>query len=140
MVGVVLVGVPPGELHRRVAEPVPLPEVGGDGHRVAGAGVGPGQGLAAGGGELGQDGGDQLDRRDDLHVAELADVVVVAAERAPAHEDVGGRLDQALAGDDPLAVVAVDARPEVGLVDGRTACLHCRNSGSTPLRPSSSTR
>ena len=43
-------------------------------------GYGAGAGPAARGGELGQAGGDQLSGRDDLHVAELPDVVVPPVE------------------------------------------------------------
>ncbi len=47
----------------------------------------------------------------------------MAPEGRPADEDVGGRLDQALAGHHPLAVGGVDGRAEVGLVGRGTRLL-----------------
>src|SRR5689334_24906464 len=85
--------------------------------------MGAGQGLAACGRELDQAGGDQVSGRDDLHVAELPDVIVLPVEGAPAGEDVGGALDQPLAADYPLAMAAVAARLGIGLVDRRPGLL-----------------
>ena len=51
MVGVVLLGVPPGEVTIAATNGA-LAEVGADGDRVPGAGVGRAERLAAGGGEL----------------------------------------------------------------------------------------
>src|SRR5256885_13383875 len=47
VVSLVLVGVQAGEPADRGGEPGALPDVGVDGHRVAGASVGAGEGLAA---------------------------------------------------------------------------------------------
>ena len=60
-----------------------LPDVAVDGYRVAGAGVGAGEGPAARGGELGEAGSDQLSGRDDLHVAELPDAAVPFRAASP---------------------------------------------------------
>src|SRR5215831_18633271 len=76
-VQLVLVGVQDREPADRGGERGALADVGIDGHRVAGASVGAGEGLAACGRELDQAGGDQVSARDDLHVAELPDVVVL---------------------------------------------------------------
>ena len=91
--------------------------------------MGAGQRLAAGGGELNQDGGEQPDVEDDLHVAELPHVVVPALERAPADEDVGRALQRPLSGDHPGAVVIVLAGAEVGLVHRRTGLLDLQEQG-----------
>ena len=85
--------------------------------------VGAGQHLAAGGGELPEPRGDQLAVGDDLHVPELAHVVVVAAPGGPTDEDVRGALHQPLALDDPAAMVVVAARPAVRLVHRRSRLL-----------------
>src|SRR5450631_444662 len=123
MVPLILAGVHPGELADRGGEFRALPDVAGNGHRIAGAGVGPGQCLAARGGELSEARGDQLRARDDLHVAELPYVIVLAAERAPPGENVGGALNEPLAADHPRAVVAVLAGLGVGLIHGRPGLL-----------------
>jgi len=123
VVALVLVGVRPGEAAELGGEFGAFADVAVDGGGVAGAGVDPGQRLAAGGGELDQAGRDQLGGPDDLHVAELPDVVVLAVQRAPAHEDVGGALDQPLAVDHPRAVIVVDARAGVRLVHRRPGLL-----------------
>src|SRR3984885_14768120 len=123
VVEVILVGVAAGELADGRGEARALPDVAGDGHGVAGAGVGAGECAAAGGGELGKPRRDQLGARDDLHVPELAHVVVVALHAAPADEDVGGALQQPLARDDPFAVAGVGAGLGVGLVDGGPGLL-----------------
>src|SRR5262249_39812580 len=62
----VLVGVPIGEPADLGGELRAVPDVAVDGYRVAGAGVGAGEGPAARDGELGKAGGDQLSGRDDL--------------------------------------------------------------------------
>ncbi len=116
MVSLVLVGVKPGEAAELGGEFPAFSDVAVDGRGVSGPGVGPGQRLAAGGGELDQAGRDQLGGRDDLHVAELPDVVVLPVQRAPADEDVGGALQQSLAVDHSLAVIGVIAGAGVGLV------------------------
>ena len=67
----VLVGVLAGEPADRSGEVGALADVAVDGHRVAGAGVGAGECLAARGGELDEARSDQPGGRDDLHVAEL---------------------------------------------------------------------
>ena len=123
MVALVLVGVRPGEAPELGGELAALADVAVDGGRVAGAGVRPGQRLAAGGGELDQARRDQLGGRDDLHVAELPDVVVLAVQRAPADEDVGGALHQPLAVDHPLAVIDLHARASMALVHGPPGLL-----------------
>jgi hypothetical protein len=123
VVSLVLVGVPAGEPADHGGELSALPDVGIDGHRVAGSSVGAGEGLAACGRELDQAGGDQVGGRDDLHVAELPDVIVVPVERAPAGENVGGALDQSLAADHPLAVAAVATRLSMSLVYRRSSLL-----------------
>src|SRR4051794_9620738 len=71
--GLVGVGVREGT-HARVERPAPT-EVRGDRDRVARARVRAGQHLAAGSGEPAEPRGHQLAVCDDLHVAELADVV-----------------------------------------------------------------
>src|SRR6201985_1261206 len=123
VVSVVLVGVQTGEPADHGGELGRLPDVGIDGHRVAGASMGASEGLAARGRELNQAGGDQVGGRDDLHVAELPDVIVPPVERAPAGENVGGALDQPLAADHPLAVAAVGTRPRITLAYGRAGLL-----------------
>src|SRR5215469_35130 len=80
VVGFVLAGIPAGEPADLGGELGALPDIAVDGHRVAGAGVSAGEGPATRGGELGEAGGDQLSGRDDLHVAELPDVVVAAVQ------------------------------------------------------------
>ena len=123
MVPLVLARVAAGELPHRPRERVALPHVGVDGHRVAGAGVRAGQRVAACGGELGEDGRDEVGRRDDLHVAVLAHVVVAAGQRTPADEDVRRALHHPLAGDDASAMVVVLAGVRARLVDGRPGLL-----------------
>jgi hypothetical protein len=123
VVSLVLVGVKAGESAELGGEFAAFPDVAGDGRGVAGPGVSPGQRLAAGGGELDHAGLDQLGGPDDFHVAELPDVIVLAVQRAPAHEDVGGTLYQPLAVDHPLAVVTVLAGAGVVLVDRRSSLL-----------------
>ena len=78
--------------------------------------MGPGESLAANGGDLDQVGGDESDARDDLHVAELAHIVVPSVQRAPADEDVGGALQGPFPPDHPLAMVFMAAWPGVRLV------------------------
>jgi hypothetical protein len=56
VVALVLVGVQPGEPADRSGELRAFPDVAADGDRVTGPGVGPGQRLAACGGELGEAG------------------------------------------------------------------------------------
>ena len=123
MVPLVLVRVATGEAPHGLGEYVALPYVGVDGRGVAGAGVGPGERVAAGNGELDEDGRDEFGGGDQLHIAELTDVEVTLPERPPTHEDVGGALHHPLAGDDPGAVVVVPAGVGVGLVDGGTGLL-----------------
>src|SRR5882724_3212527 len=123
VVPLVLVGVQAGEPADHGGELSALPDVGIDGHRIAGSSVGAGEGLAACGRELDQAGGDQVCGRDDLHVAELPDVIVLPVERAPAGENVRGALDQPLAVDYPLAVAAVATRLGIGLVYRRSSLL-----------------
>src|SRR3984885_15866217 len=103
----VLVGVLPGESAEFGGELGPLADVAVDGDRIAASGVGPGQRLAAGGGELDQTRGYQLGAGDDLHVAELPHVVVLPVQRSPADEDVGGALELPLPADHARAVIAV---------------------------------
>src|SRR6185437_10397895 len=100
-------GVGVRELADRRGERGAVADVGGDTCRVAAAGVGLGQGLRAGCGELGQVRGDFVAVGDDLHVPELAHVEVELADAGPAGEQVGRRLDEVLADDDALAVVRV---------------------------------
>src|SRR5215813_7112224 len=116
----VLVGVFLGEVGDRLVEFVRAAEVGGQGDAVAGAGVGPGEGPPA---HLGVDrharGDHLLDRRGELPVFQLADVVVVvnpvgAYHVGPAEEDVAFGLHQVLPGDHALAVAGVVAAPAVG--------------------------
>src|SRR5215470_15774657 len=107
VVALVLVRVQPGESADRSGELRAFPDVAVDCHRVPGPGVGAGERLAACGGELGEARGNQLGGRNDLHIAELPNVVVPPAQRAPSDEDVGGALDQPFPADDPLAMVAV---------------------------------
>jgi hypothetical protein len=80
VIAVILVGVRAGEPADRVGERTSLADVAVDGDRVAGASVRASQSRAAGGGELRQARGDQAGRRDDLHVAELTDVVVLPVQ------------------------------------------------------------
>ena len=80
MVPLVLVGVATGEPAHGLGEHVALAHVGVDGLGVAGAGVRPGQRVAAGDAELDQDRGDQVGGGDQLHVAELAHVEVALAQ------------------------------------------------------------
>ena len=63
VVPLVLVGVQAGEPADHGGELGGLPDVGSDGHRVAGARVGAGEGLAACGRELDQAGSDQVGGR-----------------------------------------------------------------------------
>src|SRR6185437_1981804 len=132
VVPLVLVGVQAGEAADRGGELGGLPDVGIYGHRVAGSGVGASEGLAARGRELDQAGSDQVGGRDDLHVAELPDVIVPPVERAPAGENVGGALDQPFAADHPLAVAAVATRPGIGLVYGRSSLLDLQEQWVDP--------
>ena len=118
-----------GRTHRSTGEVGALPDVGADRDGVPGAGVGRGERLAAGGRELTEDRGDQLQLRDDLHVAELAHVVVVAVQRPPAGEDVGGVLEEPLAVDHPGALAGMEARLRVGLVDRRPGLLDLQKQG-----------
>jgi len=129
VVSLVLVGVCLGESGDFGGEFAAFADVAVDGGGVAGPGVGPGQGLAAGGGELDQAGRDQLGGRNDLHVAELADVVVLAVQPAPADEEVGGALQQPLAADHSLAVIGVDAGAGVSLVYCRPGLLDLQEQG-----------
>jgi hypothetical protein len=80
MVPLVLVGVAAGEPAHRLGEHVTLSYVGVDGRGITGAGVGPGERVAAGDAELDEDGRDQLGGGDQLHVAELTDVEVAPAQ------------------------------------------------------------
>ena len=80
MVPLVLVRVATGEPTHGLGEHVALPYVGVDGRGVAGAGVRPGERVAAGDGELDEDGRDELGGGDQLHVAELTDVEVAVAQ------------------------------------------------------------
>ena len=91
--------------------------------------MGPGQRVAAGGGELGEDRCDQVRGRDDLHVAVLADVEVAAGQRPPADEDVRGALHHPLARDDAGAMVLVLARVRARLVDRRPGLLALQEEG-----------
>src|SRR4030095_2325117 len=97
--------------------------VGADGHRVAGARVRQCERVAACGGELDEPRREEVRARDDLHVPKLADVVVLAAERSPADEDVGRALAAPLAVDYPGPVVVVPAGSGVRLVHGRAGLL-----------------
>src|SRR5215475_3912514 len=99
-----------GEIGYRGGELPALADVASDGDRVAGSGMGTSQCFAACGRELGEPWRDQVDSRDDLHVAELAHVVVLAVQRAPSDEDVGGTLDKPLAFDNPFAMILEAAR------------------------------
>ncbi len=123
MISLVLIGIQLCEPAELGGEPGPFSDVAIDGHGVAGPGVGPGQCLAARGSELDKAGGNQLGGRDDLHVAELPDVIVLPVQRAPADEDVGGALDQPLAADHPRAVTPVAAGAGMGLVHRRSGLL-----------------
>ena len=68
-------------------------------------------------------GGERLDGKLDLDIAELADIVVTPLHAlGPAEKDVAGRLHEPVAVDDTLSVVREDAFPRIGLQD-RGACL-----------------
>jgi hypothetical protein len=116
-----LVGVGLGELADGAVEGVAAAEVGGDRHPVAAPRVSAGQGPAADFGvDLEPRRGQLLDLDRALPVPELAHVEVTVAaveadRHAPAEEDVPGRLHQPLAFDHAAPVVAVAARPGVGL-------------------------
>src|SRR5215469_16039521 len=120
VVAFVLVGVGLGEVGDRLVEFAGAAEVGGQGDTVAGAGVGPGEGPSAHAGVGRHARGDHLlDRRGELPVLQLADVVVVvlsvgADHVGPAEEDVAFGLHQVLPGDHALAVAGVLAAPAVG--------------------------
>ena len=126
IVQLVLVGVALGEVGDRPVELVARTQVGGDGDRVAGAGMGPGQGPAADAGieaEAGRDHRLDLDRA--LHVAQLAPVEVTADVDAlgPAQEDVAGGLHHPLPSNHPLAVLLVAALGQRALQDRRGRLL-----------------
>ena len=129
VIALVLVGVGHGEAAHGPIEGVTAPEVRGDDDGVARPGVGPGQHGAAGHGELPQPGRDGVGIGDHLHVAELAHVDVPALDVGPTGEDVTGALHQLAAHDDPLAVVGVCARTEVGLVHRGPGFLELEEEG-----------
>ena len=129
MIALILVGIAAREVAQGFEERRAFAEIGADRHGVSRAGVGPGQGLAAGGGELDQDGREQLDIGDDLHVAELPHIVVPALERAPANKDVGRALQNPLACDHPGAVARVLAGAKVGLVHRGAGLLDLQEEG-----------
>src|SRR5262249_9803162 len=116
VVSFVLIGVPAREPADLGGELAALADVAVDGHRVAGAGVGPGECLAARGGELDEAGRGEPSGWGEVHVSGLPDVIVPAVQRAPADEDVGGTLGHSLAVDHPFAVMAVTAGLGVSLV------------------------
>src|SRR4051794_31795790 len=118
-----LIGVGVRERTHGLVERPALADVGGDRDGIAGARVRAGEHLAAGAGELPEPRGDELAVGDDLHVPELAHVVVVAAACGPTDEDVRGALHQPLALDDPAAVVGVATRPAARLGDRGTRLL-----------------
>ena len=97
-----------GEVGEGVVDGVVVAEVGRDRDRVARPGVTAGECPAAQptpGDQVVA--GHRLDDRAALLVLELADVEVASGRPdGPAEEDVGRRLEEALAGDHPLAVVA----------------------------------
>ena len=92
MIPVVLVRVQSGEVIDCSRKLPPLADVGADRGGVAGACMGLGEGLAASAREFDQDWSDEIDAGDDLHVAELAHIVVPSVQGAPADENVGGAL------------------------------------------------
>ncbi len=120
----VLVGVGDGELPEALVEPAPLADVGGDGDRIAGAGVGAGQHAPARGGELAPGAARSAPRSGSPSCRGTgARRSRLPADRGPAGEDVGRALDQALADHHPLAVVGVPARLAVCLVHRRSGLL-----------------
>src|SRR5690606_25796873 len=119
-VTLVLVRVPPGELHDRPVERVFSAQVGGDGDWVAGARVRPSKRPSAYPSVEREPGRHHpVHVRRHLHVAKLAPVEAAVAVLAlgPAQEDVAGRLHQPLTLHHPGAVVAVPAPPQVRLQD-----------------------
>jgi hypothetical protein len=123
MVSFVLIGVQAGEAAYGRGKLLTFADVAGDGDRVSRACVGTGQCLATRGSELGKPGRDEFRGRDDLHVAELANVVILTVQRAPSDEDVGGTLDQPLSLDHPCPVTGGAARLGVFLVHRRPSLL-----------------
>src|SRR5215471_7927613 len=108
----VLVGVALREVGGRFVERVAAAEVGGDGDRVSGAGVGAGQGPPADAGVIGEPERDhRLDQGGAFHVAQLAPVEVAVHIQAlgPAEVDVAGGLHHPLPLHDPLSVLPVAA-------------------------------
>src|SRR6185312_16962992 len=85
---------------------------------VPAPGMRAGQHPAACLGEIRQPVGDGLALRDDLAVPELTNVEVFPGICRPAHENIRGALNHALALDHPLTVVRVAARLKEFLVDG----------------------
>ena len=80
VIPIVLVRVATGEPTHGLGEHVAFPDVGVDGSGVTRAGVCPGQRIAAGDGELDEDGRNELGGGDQLHVAELTDVEIAFAQ------------------------------------------------------------
>ena len=130
------VGVPLGEVGDRSIERVRRAEVRGDRDGVAAAGMSAGQGRGAQGG-VSRHSRDAQSRDVDgaAHLAQAAPVVaatVGSGVPARAQEDVGPRLDEALAGNDPLAGALALARAEMRLEDRSTSP---RSPGGTGCHP-----
>ena len=135
VIALVLVGVGGREADDRLVEARALPQVGRDRKPIARARVGARQRPAARPG-VGVEPrfGDsrEIDRR--LPVPELADVeiVLVAVEALaslPAEEDVGRRVGDSLAANDPFRVVGILARSQIGLEDRGLRLLRLQHQG-----------
>src|SRR4029450_13343819 len=118
-------------------ELVALTQVGGDRDRVAGAGVGPGQGPPTDPGvEVEPHRCHRLDVGGAFHAPQLAPVVVaVGLQPLGPVQAVAGRLHHPLPVYHPLAVLLIAA---LGRGPSRTeagASLTCKNSGSPRSRP-----
>ena len=141
VIALVLVRVGGREADDRLVEARALPQVGRDRKPIARPRVGARQRPAARPG-VGVEPrfGDsrEIDRR--LPVPELADVeiVLVAVEALaslPAEEDVGRRVGDSLAANDPFRVVGILARSQMGSRTEAWASFACSTRGSLPPRP-----
>src|SRR3954451_1159981 len=119
VVAIVLAGVVVGELRHRCVERSAVADVGVNRRSITCCRMGAGEYSTTFLGELAEPPCDVLGRRNDLHVAELADVEVDALQAGPTDEDVGRALNEASPNGDTLTVVRIAAGFEEAFVDRR---------------------